>query len=129
MVPGEKTGSPEPELRPLYEAICEVCSLDYSLLSDALKVQVGICESYLKSVGATPEDVRAGASRWPWNVPITPMGLKKWWARLGPSSPPARPDPPLEPFEPCRHFTTDNHRRYDGRGWCEECIHERGPLE
>jgi hypothetical protein len=73
----------------LFEAVCEVCAIDWSKLTASGRGPLNRAVAELRGVGATPADVleRAANYRLHYEATLTPMALAKHWAQIG--QPPA----------------------------------------
>jgi hypothetical protein len=67
---------------PLFEAVAEVCDLDWTALTTAARGSLNRAVKDLREVRASPAEVRARAARWPFDVTLTPPGLAKHWTRV-----------------------------------------------
>jgi hypothetical protein len=83
----KKTKEREPDL--MFEAIAEVCGIDWHNLTNGARGPLNRATKDIKAVCAEPAEVRLRAANWPYDVPLTPPGLAKHW--------PALDHPPPEP--------------------------------
>jgi hypothetical protein len=69
----------------LFDAVCEVCGHDPSRLTGSERGRINRALKDLRSVGATPEQVRAAAGRWRATYPnatLTANALAVHWSKL-----------------------------------------------
>ncbi|MGH9089994.1 MAG: helix-turn-helix domain-containing protein [Acidimicrobiales bacterium] len=74
----------------LFDAVAEVCGIDPSELTSSARGATNRALADLRSVGATPEDVRDRAATYRRTYPrttLTPSALAKHWPALGGSQP------------------------------------------
>lgn len=74
----------------LFEALCQVTGNDWHQLTPTGRGSVNKALKDLRSVGATPSEIRTRAAYWPKLFPdakLTPPALAKHWAALGSSVP------------------------------------------
>jgi hypothetical protein len=71
--------------RPLFDALLEVCGIDYANTTDGYRKSVGVAEAQLAKVNATPDTVRVAAAAWRLKFPnatMTPTGIAKQYGQL-----------------------------------------------
>ena len=66
----------------LFETVAEVCKIDWHELTDSARGSLNKAVAQIRAVKGTPEEVRARAARWGWQVPLTPPALAKHWPAL-----------------------------------------------
>lgn len=66
----------------LFETVAEVCGIDWHELTPTARGALNKAVAQLRGISAEPQDVRARASNWPYDVPLTPPGLAKHWPSL-----------------------------------------------
>lgn len=95
--------SPEPSLQPsvepstsiaptsrrdeLFEAVAEVCEIDWHELTPSARGSLNRAVADLRGVGAVRVEVFRRAANWNYDVPLTPPALSKHWPALGVSKP------------------------------------------
>lgn len=83
--PGPKAGDKPRQNRPpdpLFEAVCEATGIDWHELTSIARGSANKAVAELRGVGATPDEVRARAGRWPYDTRLTPPALAKHWPQL-----------------------------------------------
>jgi hypothetical protein len=67
----------------LFEVVAEVCGIDWQHdLTKAARSSLNKAVAELRPVVPDPDEVRARAANWPYDVPLTPHGLSKQWPAL-----------------------------------------------
>lgn len=79
----------------VFEAVCHACGIDWSQLTPSGRGPLGKAVKEIKAAMAVDDDARVDgwevamasevqrrAGNWPYDVPLTPLGLAKHWAAL-----------------------------------------------
>ncbi|HEY7821353.1 MAG TPA: hypothetical protein VIG24_00885, partial [Acidimicrobiia bacterium] len=69
----------------LFDAVCKVCGHDPKRLTSAERGRINRALKDLRTVQATPEQIRVAASRWKQiypNATLTPTAIASHWSRL-----------------------------------------------
>lgn len=103
--PRTRTRTPRTNLAPreraaLFDALAEVCQMVVADLTASGRGAMNRAVADLAEVGATPEEVKRRAARWPFQFRITPSAFAKHYAALaGPILRPVEPPPPEPPVD------------------------------
>ena len=79
--------APLPRRDELFEAVAEVCGIDYHDLTDPGRGSLNKATSQIRAKCQDPDEARRRAANWQYDVPMTPPTLAKHWAALGTSKP------------------------------------------